>query len=800
MARSTRRFSATRGRPPHRPARGGLLAAAALALACGSESPPDVDAVRIVSPDFRATQSPMPAVSGTLWENGEAREIRLRSSRKRIAGPPWREFALREASGGPTAGRLLLGPGAAALHYHLASRDPVLPSGALRPNRLVVLEAGDGARLGLLIEQGAREPDPQLASLAELSLEAGARIVALAQALGAWTVVANDRYPLAADGRPFLPFFIPRAGGDWRTLAGRSLDGFLPPALGRQFVETPGFRRLQYRHLADFSRRLPSLAAAVGRFAASPQAPDLGDEVAELKALLSESFEAYQGYLDSAWIEMAVQVRSPAAARVRIHVYSVSEVTLDALVVQMPRKLLVVGNQALSALRLKADGASVPARLGQDRLEFPLGVTVEPHPRGPYAFEGVRLDFELEGLASLGENFWTLVDDLRLQATNRSTGATIPDEYVKKIVSLEDPRFAIGHEADVDGFLASLGQVLERTGAGADRPLLDVDLRTGAFVLREGAYVVKEDLILPAGRGLLVEAGVELRVRAGKSLLVRGPLEVRGTERRPVRVRGVSNAEPWGVLAVQGKGRSVLGGARPRCEIRHLELSGGSEDYLKGVFYSGQLSVYHEDLVLEHTTLRRAFADDALNTKYGAVEIRDSVFIDNASDGVDLDWSEGVVERCFFGRNGSGGDGLDLSGSRVRVEDSVFSDVPDKCLSVGEAATLTLRGSLLRSCKVGVASKDRSLADVRESVFLDNGRNFAAYQKKPVFGGGRIRAEDLVLIGAAKPDTRDGASEITVAGARTLADWTGGELDVEALRKTSAFSREGFRALAAPGR
>jgi hypothetical protein len=800
MARSMRRFRATRRRPPQRPARGVLLAAAALALACGSESPPEVDAVRIVAPDFRAAQSPTPAVSGTLWENGEAREIHLRSPRKRIAGPPWREFALRQAGGGPPADRLLLGPGAAALHYHLASRDPVLPRSALRPNRLVVLEAGDETRLGLLIERGARDPNAQFASLAELSPEAGARIVALAQALGAWAVVANDRYPLAADGHPFLPFFVPRAGGDWRALAGRSLDAFLPPALGRHFARTPGFRRLQYRHLADFSRRLPALAAAAERFAASPQAPDLGDEIAALRALLSESFEAYQGYLDSAWIEMSVRVRPPDAASVRIDVYSVSEVTLDAFLVQMPRKRLVVGNEALSALRLSADGASVPARLGQDRLEFPLGVSVEPRPRGPYAFEGVRLDFELEGLAPLGENFWPLLDDLRLQATNRSTGAIVPDEHVKKIVSLEDPRFAIGREADVDDFLASLGHVLDRTGAGADRPLLDVDRSTGAFVLREGVYVVKEDLILPAGHGLLVEAGVELRVRPGKSLLVRGPLEVRGTERRPVRVRGMSNAEPWGVLAVQGKGRSVLGGARPRCEIRHLELSGGSEDYLKGVFYSGQLSVYHEDLVLEHVTLRRAFGDDALNTKYGAVEIRDSVFIDNAFDGVDLDWSDGVVERCFLGMNGPGGDGLDLSGSRVSVEDSVFSDVPDKCLSVGEAATLTLRGSLLRACKVGVASKDRSLADVRESVFLDNGRNFAAYQKKPVFGGGRIRGEDLVLIGTAKPDLRDGPSEIAVEGARTFADGMGGELDIEALRKTSAFSRERFRALGTPGR
>jgi hypothetical protein len=780
--------------------RGALLAVAALALACGFESPPEVDAVRIVSPDFRAAQGPAQAVSGTLWENGGAREIRLRLSRKRIRYRLWREFTLRDAGGGPPFGRLLLGPSGAALHYHLASRDPVLPRDALQPNRLVVLEAGGEERLGLLIEKGTRDATAKFASVAELSLEAGARIVALAQVLGAWGVVVSDRYPLDADGRPFLPFFVPQEGGDWRDLAAGTLDTFLPPALGHQFVRTPGFRRLQYRHLADFSLRLPALVAATERFAASPQAPDFGDEIAKLRALLSESFEAYRGYLDSAWIEMAVRVRPPDAARVRIHVFSVSDVTLDTFFVEMPRKLLVVENEALSALRLSADGAPIPARLGQYRLEFPLGVTVEPHPRGPYAFEGVRLDFELQGLTPLGGNFWPLLDHLRLRATNRSTGAIIPDEHVKKIVSLEDSRFAIGTEVDLDGFLASLERVLDRTGASAGGPLLDVDRSTGTFVLREGAYVVKEDLILPAGHGLLVEAGVELRVRPGKSVLVRGPFEVRGTERRPVRVRGVSNAEPWGVLAVQGKGRSVLGGARPRCEIRHLELSGGSEDYLKGVFYSGQLSVYHEDLVLEHATLRRAFADDALNTKYGAVEIRDSVFIDNAFDGVDLDWSDGVVERSFLGMNGPGGDGLDLSGSRVSVEDSVFSDVPDKCLSVGEAATLTLRGSLLRGCEVGVASKDRSLADVRESVFLDNGRNFAAYQKKPFFAGGRIRGEDLVLIGTAKPDLRDGLSEIAVEGARTFADWSGRALDVEALRKTSVFSKERFRALAAPGR
>ena len=344
-----------------------LLAAAALALACGSESAAGGRCRENRLPGLpRGTG---PDAGGVRHAVGERRgrgrfSCALPASGSRI-GRGGSSSCARRGAARPSAG-CSLGPSGAALHYHLASRDPVLPRGALQPNRLVVLEAGDEARLGLLIEPGARDPDARFASVAELSPEAGARIVALAQALGAWAVVANDRYPLAADGHPFLPFFVPQAGGDWRALAGRSLDAFLPPALGRHFVQTPGFRRLQYRHLADFSLRLPALAAAAERFAASPQAPDLGDEIAELRALLSESFEAYQGYLDSAWIEMAVRVRPPDAARVRIHVHSVSEVTLDALFVEMPRKLLVVDSEALSALRLSAGrrADSRPARAG----------------------------------------------------------------------------------------------------------------------------------------------------------------------------------------------------------------------------------------------------------------------------------------------------------------------------------------------------------------------------------------------------------------------------------------------------
>ena len=281
---------------------------------------------------------------------------------------------------------------------------------------------------------------------------------------------------------------------------------------------------------------------------------------------------------------------------------------------------------------------------------------------------------------------------------------------------------------------------------------------------------------------------------------MRGPLLVRGTAERPVRVRGLSPGVPWGVLAVQGRGVDELGREprRPRSEIDHLILEGGSEDALKGAFYSGQLSVYHQDLVLRNAVLRGSFADDSLNVKYGHVAIADSSFTDSAADAIDLDWTDGTVTRSRFHGTGPGGDGLDLSGSVVDVVDSVFSGAGDKCLSVGEASSLRLRGSLLRNCALGLASKDSSRADIADSVFLDNGRDLAAYRKKPIFGGATIRAERLLLVGAGEPPEADVLSEIEI-----LASVLRGPLEghaagaLAALESATAFSTDRYRRLTA---
>jgi hypothetical protein len=611
-----------------------------------------------------------------------------------------------------------------------------------------------------------------------------------------------------------LPFFSPaEPDHDWDQLRSNPLEVFLPPAIADHIAGEPGYRERIYEDLFELSARLPELQASIASLARSRALRPFGPDVSQLEEILEANFAALRGYLDSVWVEQLVTLTSPTEATLALYLHSVVPVLLNGFHATLARRHVVLNTDAFASMRLvdTFTGDTHAARLRMDGVDFPVGRTVDPVPGGLFGFLTVHMDFKVEGThpALLAR----VVEQLEPRLTHAVSGQPVPRDHLVSSFSIRDPRYGLVPEETLDEFLAAIPRRIRRVDGTPDAIVADRRARTIAFAA--GTYVVSDDLILPNGFGLTLRAGVELRIAPRKSVLVRGPLFVRGRPERPVRVRGLSASEPWGVLAVQGKGAGVFAAAREslRSEIRHLELEGGSEDYLRGAYYRGQLSVYNQDLVLEHSVLRRSHADDSLNVTYGRVIISDSWFTGNRADGIDLDWCDGTVRRSFFSGAGSGGDGLDVSGSRVVVRDSVFSQIADKCLSVGENSRMDVGGSLLRGCAVAVASKDLSRTEIRESLFLDNERDFAAYEKKAIFGGGRIRGEQLIVANTELGAERDRSSEIAVshsvlidaqAGDMELSesialssDAAASALDSEALRTTQTFSRERFRSIRA---
>jgi len=722
------------------------------------------DIVRIVAPDFDVSRRDW--LRGIRIEHGRETPVVLRIQ-PADRPEPWLVVGLHEHPESPVKERLVLGTRDALVHYHAASRQSAFAD-ALMPNRLALIGRGadaEGFRVGLLLDAA----DPAAAArvtLPELDAREAARILALAETLGAWALLRDGSFPRRDDGRPFLPLFVPQMPGDWNKLFGSSLEGFLPEPLASFVAARPDLRRANCEQLLAMSRRLPELAASIAELADALRALGLEGDFSSLETLVTTHFEALQGYLDSVWAENIVTQVSPDALSVDLYLHTVVPIRIDAFVAKLPRKLSLEAREVIAGLQLRglSSGTVTAAEAHLEQVVFPVHEWVAPVPRGPYRFQSTRLAYRLEGLAGSEDLRLRLLNRLRPRITNVILGARVPADHVRSLASIDDPRFGSAGDEDTEHFLAALPRRLMALAGPGSAVFAALTPDGRALRLPAGRYTVSDDLILPPGLGLDLDAGVELQVAPGRSILVRGPLRIEGTAALPVRIRGTSESEPWGVLAVQGAGVSTVSGPEPRLrsEIRFLELEGGSEDELRGVYYSGQLSVYHQDLLLSDATLRHSHADDSLNVKYGRVAIRDSAFVDSRADGIDLDWTQATIERSRFERSGPEGDGVDVSGSTAAIDDSVFSDVPDKCVSVGERSQMLIRGSLLRRCALAVASKDLSTTEIRESLFLDNERDLTAYQKKPVFGGGRIDAEDLITVGAGSDPEWDELSEIIV--------------------------------------
>ena len=286
-----------------------------------------------------------------------------------------------------------------------------------------------------------------------------------------------------------------------------------------------------------------------------------------------------------------------------------------------------------------------------------------------------------------------------------------------------------------------------------------VQLRGDTIVFPRGRYRVDQDLVFPAGRPVLVLDGARFELAGGVSLLVQGALEVRGTRRNPVFVRAKLEGVPFGSFA-------VLGDDRITCRIRGLQLSGGSESRVRGVYFTGQLAIHGAARTELVDCVIGAYAGEyGLNVKGGTVLLRDCVFEDGQADLVDLDYCAGRVERCNFrsGRMDSNGDGLDVSGARILVDECRFQRMMDKAISVGEASQLLVRRSVFEGNNQGVVAKDLSIAHVIDNTFTDNRTVFAAYRKKPIYGGARVLRYPNSYVNNGRDQEVDGLSAVVTA-------------------------------------
>ncbi len=259
----------------------------------------------------------------------------------------------------------------------------------------------------------------------------------------------------------------------------------------------------------------------------------------------------------------------------------------------------------------------------------------------------------------------------------------------------------------------------------------NLEIIENRLIFKKGFYEIDEDIILPNGIDVEIQGGVNLNMHPKISFLGRANLKIDGLDESVI-IKNASESNSFGVFGIVGNGKTEV-------NISGLNLQGGSEDILSGLYLSGALSLYHhKNVKISSSFIHNNLADDGLNIKNtNLIELSENTFKDNFADAIDLDFCKGTLSNNTFvdivGNENNNGDGLDLSGSKIVIKNNSFLNFKDKAISIGEKSYAILYNNLFNNNRSAVTLKDESTGFLISNIYNSNIYNIEMYQKKQIF-------------------------------------------------------------------
>ncbi len=248
-----------------------------------------------------------------------------------------------------------------------------------------------------------------------------------------------------------------------------------------------------------------------------------------------------------------------------------------------------------------------------------------------------------------------------------------------------------------------------------------VDEQNATIVIAPGTWTIRESVYIPAGYVLRVSPGATMLLSHGASVISYASLLCEGTFDHPIVFRSEDGS--GGLIVLEAQEESVL-------EHVHFENLASPREGLWTT--TGAVTFYESPLRISDCRFVNIHGEDMLNIVRSEFAVIDSSFSTSFSDGIDIDFGQGVVSGCIF--DSIGNDAVDLSGSTVTVRACQVMDAGDKAISAGEGSRVEVIELDVINCRRGVVSKDHSEVVAREVSIQGAEVGFAAYQKKPEYG------------------------------------------------------------------
>jgi len=249
-------------------------------------------------------------------------------------------------------------------------------------------------------------------------------------------------------------------------------------------------------------------------------------------------------------------------------------------------------------------------------------------------------------------------------------------------------------------------------------------------------------------------------------MIVKGSVKLNGTEKEKIILKATDDY--WkGIYVFEANERSSLNNV----VIQNTTF------LIDGILnLTGGVNFYKSDVDISNTLFKNSVAEDALNIVKSDF-MMDKVKIDSSiSDGFDSDFSKGIIKNSLF--QNITGDGVDFSGSNVKIIRSSFTNIKDKAVSSGEESNLFLDNLIIENVGVGVASKDGSVTIAKNLSVTNYTLNaLMTYTKKSFYKIPELLAQNIKVDSIINAYSRQSGTIMEVDGVNIIEE----EVDVETM-------------------
>jgi len=251
-----------------------------------------------------------------------------------------------------------------------------------------------------------------------------------------------------------------------------------------------------------------------------------------------------------------------------------------------------------------------------------------------------------------------------------------------------------------------------------------IDRIKNVILFKNNITNIRKDLFIPENYIVKGQPGLVINLLNGASIYSKSAFNFTGSETNPIIITS-SDRKGGGLVIVSPKKESIF---------IHTVFEYLSSPNIGSSGLTGSVSVYDSHVSFKKCTFDQNKSEDFLNLIHAKYKISDSYFKSVQSDGLDSDYSSGVITNSTF--TDVGNDAMDFSGSLSELSEISVDGVGDKAISAGEMSKISGNNINIINAEIGITSKDLSDVFLHDVQIKDTRLGFSVFQKKEEYGAG----------------------------------------------------------------